>query len=334
MCRRINENRLGLLVNRLDSCNIVRRTLAGTMPRAPKGYRFSGRHLFLTYPKCDTPLDTILKRAQENWDKQIITYLIADEKHEDGSDHRHCYFHLSKTIDTIKPDFFDFLTGKHGNYQTCRSPKNVMEYVSKGGDFLANFDVKAKIASMTSKKSYIATKLVMEKQPVEDFMTENPEMMMDAPAIKRAIECYQLLTAKPRDPNVCQPEIHIYWGPSGSGKSLYAFNNYPGAYWLSRTSDRGEGWWDGYAGQKTVVIDEFYGWLTYDFVLRLADRYPLHLNTKGGRLVCQVETVVFTSNKPYKDWWNLAEDRWPALERRIKKDVYMEKPRVEASTGV
>lgn len=108
--------------------------------------------------------------------------------------------------------------------------------------------------------------------------------------------------------------IYIHWGDTGTGKSKYCFENFPNAYWKSR----GE-WWDGYDGHEVVIIDEFYGWLPIDFVLRLADRYPLSVPVKGGFRKFVAKEIHFTSNKHWSEWWpNVSNERvLGAFQRRV-----------------
>jgi len=75
-------------------------------------------------------------------------------------------------------------------------------------------------------------------------------------------------------------------------------------------------WWDGYEGQHTVIIDEFYSWLRYDFFLRLTDRYPLQVETKGGSVQFVSRRIVFTSNTQPTEWYPNIQDR-AAFNRRI-----------------
>jgi len=74
-------------------------------------------------------------------------------------------------------------------------------------------------------------------------------------------------------------------------------------------------WWDGYSGQPVVVIDEFYGWLGYDFLLRLLDRYSFAVETKGGSVSFTSKLVIFTSNKPPSEWYRNIQDLGPLLRR-------------------
>jgi len=111
----------------------------------------------------------------------------------------------------------------------------------------------------------------------------------------------------------------ILVGPTGVGKSRYCFEHHPGAYWKSRSQ-----WWDGYDRQPTVVIDDFYSWLPFDFMLRLCDRYPFQVEVKGGFRKFTSSTIIITSNQHYNEWWPAVTDPRlrAAFERRI--DCFVE----------
>lgn len=93
--------------------------------------------------------------------------------------------------------------------------------------------------------------------------------------------------------------VYIVQGPTGTGKSRWAMESYPDAYWKQRSN-----WWDGYAGHEHVIIDEFYGWLPFDLLLRICDRYPLLVETKGGQVQFQARTVILTTNKKPTEWYS------------------------------
>lgn len=113
-----------------------------------------------------------------------------------------------------------------------------------------------------------------------------------------------------------QTETHVLYGPTGTGKSKWALEQFPGAYWKQRSN-----WWDGYTGQSVVVLDEFYGWLPYDLLLRLADRYPLLVETKGGQTTFLAKTIIITTNKKPENWYKDAY--FAALKRRVAKWHYL-----------
>lgn len=123
----------------------------------------------------------------------------------------------------------------------------------------------------------------------------------------RAFEKYVCMKTRPRNHEV---EVHVVQGPTGTGKSKWAMETYPNAYWKQRST-----WWDGYANHDTVIIDEFYGWLPFDLILRICDRYPMLVETKGGQCQFVAKTIVFTSNSLPSSWYNNCY--FPSFVRRV-----------------
>ncbi|AXH74046.1 MAG: helicase [Circoviridae sp.] len=111
-------------------------------------------------------------------------------------------------------------------------------------------------------------------------------------------------------------EVHVLIGPPGSGKSRYA-----NAKAISNGSTyykpRGE-WWDGYEGQTSVVIDDFYGWLKYDDLLKIMDRYPYQVPVKGGYRQFTSKYIYITSNVDVDRWYKFEGYTTTALFRRIE----------------
>lgn len=113
------------------------------------------------------------------------------------------------------------------------------------------------------------------------------------------------------------PNVIVIYGPTGTGKSHYCYEKYPNAYWKFQGQ-----WWDGYNGQRDVIIDEFYGWLPWSFLLRLLDHYPFRVETKGGSMTWMGKNIVLTSNSKPRDWYKDTINISP-LARRINKFIYM-----------
>lgn len=131
----------------------------------------------------------------------------------------------------------------------------------------------------------------------------------------RAVREYRLAKAKPRD---WMPEVFVYYGDTGIGKSRECHERYPGAFWKLKPA--GTDWWDGYCGQSVIVIDEFYGWLPWQFLLRLLDRYPMRFEIRGGSVENVARTVVLTSNIHPSEWYQYGvRMRYPTLRRRLSK---------------
>jgi len=64
-----------------------------------------------------------------------------------------------------------------------------------------------------------------------------------------------------------------YFGPTDVGKSHTAYEGFtPETHYVLNINDNG--WWDGYAQQETVIINEFRGQIPYSELLDLVDKWP------------------------------------------------------------
>ncbi len=128
----------------------------------------------------------------------------------------------------------------------------------------------------------------------------------------RGLVQYSLLRQPQRS---SKTRVVVLYGDSGTGKSMSALDlGGTSAYWLSNK------WWCGYHPGSSVVIDDFKGWLPFDFLLRLLDRYPLNVECKGGQICFNSELIVITSNSHPAEWYeermkNSESER--ALARRV-----------------
>lgn len=112
------------------------------------------------------------------------------------------------------------------------------------------------------------------------------------------------------------PEVWIFWGPAGTGKSRHAFETWPDAY-VKMTTDK---WWDGYEGQDTVIFDDFKGssMRLHDFQ-RVIDRYPMRVEMKGGSITLSATRYVFTSNRHPSEWYSAEADPHGTVMRRVNE---------------
>ncbi len=116
------------------------------------------------------------------------------------------------------------------------------------------------------------------------------------------------------------PEVIIYYGKTGTGKSATADKAWPDAYWVPQPRPGGW-WWPNYCGEETIIIDEFANQFKYHTMLRLLDRYPFDLQEKGGnmQLCASTKRIVFTTNIHPNQWYHgiKYEDKAP-LRRRLR----------------
>lgn len=111
--------------------------------------------------------------------------------------------------------------------------------------------------------------------------------------------------------------VTVLYGHAGSGKTRYAYQSCDDVFILEN-SNGDNVWWDGYRGESTLIIDDFYGWIKHNLLLRLLDRYPCRLEVKGGSTYAKWTNVFITSNQPPELWYK--KFPWEsdmALQRRI-----------------
>ena len=53
-------------------------------------------------------------------------------------------------------------------------------------------------------------------------------------------------------------------------------------------------------------------------MLRLLDRYPCQVETKGGSINFAPKKIIILSNKAPEDWYDKNKCAWEPLERRIE----------------
>lgn len=104
--------------------------------RRPRGFRLNSKTLYLTYPQNDCSKERCLENIREYFGDKLLWAIVCQESHVDGNPHLHAVIKLSRKIDITSANSLDVLTGKHGNYQGCRSVKNTLKYVIKDGNYI------------------------------------------------------------------------------------------------------------------------------------------------------------------------------------------------------
>lgn len=129
----------------------------------------------------------------------------------------------------------------------------------------------------------------------------------------RGINALRSVLSKRRAFEFRELSVVVYYGEAGSGKTRRAIEESPEGFFIL---DQGERvWFDGYDGEGTLIIDDYYGWIKYGQLLRILDGHPYRAEIKGGFIYAQWTRVFITSNKHPSEWY--ATGMTPALERRI-----------------
>lgn len=110
--------------------------------------------------------------------------------------------------------------------------------------------------------------------------------------------------------------VRWYWGATGTGKTRSALaeaREISDDVWIS---GRDLKWWEGYYGQKCVIIDDFRGdFCTYHTLLRYLDRYPMRVEYKGSSTWLRATHIWITSPRPPTAIYSTVEDIGQLLRR-------------------
>lgn len=131
-------------------------------------------------------------------------------------------------------------------------------------------------------------------------------------------------TLRKRVPDILDVLENEWWyGPTGTGKSRRAWEQYPEHYGKQLNK-----WWCGYDDEDTVVIEE---WapkndMTASALKIWADRYPFNAEVKGGQLKrIRPKRIIVTSNYTMEQCFSNSEDLEP-LKRRFKQVYFPATP--------
>lgn len=111
----------------------------------------------------------------------------------------------------------------------------------------------------------------------------------------------------------------VLYGPGGTGKTRAATQVPEDTPYLWK--DYARGWWDGYRGQRTLILDEFAGQLDWNVFLGLTDGQQHRLDIKNSHAYAHWDRVIITSNVHPNDWYANKDLGDPEFNRRITKVV-------------
>ena len=135
------------------------------------------------------------------------------------------------------------------------------------------------------------------------------------------------------------PEVIVYVGPSGSGKSWRCSTDpdfMAGGYRFTIQMDS-KIYFDGYNNQKTLWFDEFCGnAMPFTKFCQIADRFAGRYETKGGSVLISGLKKILISTIQFPHLWWAGSERFnldpEQLYRRLTKCYYLGRPRT-TSTG-
>lgn len=166
---------------------------------------------------------------------------------------------------------------------------------------------------------------------LDDGMSVDEILLSDASSTAARYTQYLRDLVQARDRKASKDFRHLevvyLYGRPGVGKTRWAMQQYSDDVY--RVSDYGHPF-DSYAGQKTLVLDEFDGSLPMGLLLNLLDGYALELPARYSNRIARYERVIIISNSPLSSFYTTTvdpsstPDRLRALYRRISKYCFMD----------
>lgn len=236
--------------------------------------------------------------------------VIDKEVGEEGTPHLHIYLKLAKKA---RPSKLKALSPR-AHWEVVRNREDCIRYCSKGEVVLSRLLAPADRSRISSALE------AMKRGGVRAVAREHPDQFVLHYRGFQALELLELSDApKPI------PIVSWYWGDTGTGKTRAAYElvsednifiqNGP-------NSKNGAMWWDGYHGQKVVIMDDYRPWwCPFSFLLRLLDRYPIQVQVKGGFVNFIPEQIVITTPKTIEDTFT-GDYRTPEDLAQVRRRVH------------
>nr|AIY31232.1 putative replicase protein [Dromedary stool-associated circular ssDNA virus] len=301
-------------------------------------FRLSNKKILLTYPQLNEDYTAQQFGEHFKWTFQNIinfNYIIAcKENHQDQGHHYHLYFESEEPFRSTNERIFDlqFQIGTyHPNIEPVkRTPWKTVDYIKKDGDFWEYLPENAPKPALENMTKSEKNKFLKEHNPLElyDDGLLTPQQCAGLLKAKELIARARIDSVKRKDP----PFVLWFWGSTGSGKTRTAIEiatDMGKEYWISHSEKLQ--WFDGYHGQEVVIFDDFRrNMCTFNYFLRLLDRYTMQVQVKGGYVNWIPKIIIITcpvdSSTAYtyfdiktneeREWDNLQQ-----LKRRITDEI-------------
>lgn len=162
----------------------------------------------------------------------------------------------------------------------------------------------------------VAKSLVNGEKTLENVMEEEPVLYCK---YRNGLKDLSGLGLKKSTKNFREVEVIVMSGPTGCGKTRSAVAMSEDYYKIEGEALQ---WFDGYAGEECLVIDEYNNDVGITKMLNLLDGYQLRLATKGSFTYAKWTKVVITTNLKREELHlNAKPAHRDALFRRITEWV-------------
>jgi len=214
----------------------------------------------------------------------------------------YCEFPKRKRLSGVRK----VLTRARWSTRISDDPSKAADYCKKDGDFEEAGAISESQQGKRTDLEFFTDELKAGKS-LADVAEEAPSTFVKH---HRGLQAFETLMRAKKEKNT--PRVSVYWGETGTGKSYLVRCRSPQCFFTSNCK-----WYDGYDGCRDICFDDYAGGIKIDNFLRLIDRYPVHVETKGGTLFFNPKNIYITSHFHPECWYPEQRDRNPELMRRI-----------------
>lgn len=235
-------------------------------------------------------------------------FVYGKEVGEQGTPHLqgYVYFKSQRTFKSLSKKLPGFhLEVRKGTHTQAR------DYCTKDGNFTEVGDPPHKNGGDTMQDR--ARRNIRFRDADLGELVESGELSLNqVPVIKKA----RLILANEKD-QFTAPGTRGIWiyGPPGTGKSHEARTQYGDKLFIKSQNK----WWDGYQGEKVVVLDDLDSNVLGHYLKIWADKWSCTGEVKGGTVPLQHERIIVTSNYSIRTLWAEDENMAAAIERRFEE---------------